>query len=204
MIKLYGKAHVQKILSDNAALIDSICASYHLPSAYLKAILLMELPELDGFDLLADALVGFNWFRYAKFHSFILDRHTRNPFRKFDSSTGFGQIFSQVAVEAIRFAESKGIPLFLGISHELSPLNPEDLQHVWKRLNHDRVFNLSCSALNIIHAAYQMTGRVDFGGYSEEEKKMIFTRYNGNARQISAYGEKAYQYYLECSKEERV
>ncbi len=202
MIKLYGKAQVQKILSDLAALIDSICASYHLPSAYLKAILLMELPELDGFDLLADALVSFNWFRYSKFHSFILDRHTRNPLRKFDSSTGYGQIFSQVAVEAILFAESKGIPLFLGISHELSPLNPEDLQNVWKRLNHDRVFNLSCSVLNIIHAAYQMTGRVDFSGYSEEEKKMIFTRYNGNAQRISAYGEKAYQYYLECSKEE--
>ncbi|MBR2703373.1 MAG: hypothetical protein IKE47_04335, partial [Oscillospiraceae bacterium] len=58
------------------------------------------------------------------------------------------------------------------------------------------VFNLKCSALNLLHAAFQMTGRVDFGQYTEEELKLIFTRYNGNVKQISAYGEKAYRYYL--------
>ena len=83
-----------------------------------------------------------------------------------------------------------------GISGELSPVRPEDLRRVWLRLNHEPVFNLNCSALNLLHAAFQMTGRVDFGQYTEEELKLIFTRYNGNVKQISAYGEKAYRYYL--------
>ena len=135
------------------------------------------------------------WIWHSLFHRFTLDRHTRNPFRKFDSSTGYGQIFAQVAIEAILFARDQRIPLFTGTKDDLYPLNPDDLREVWKRLHSDRVFNLSCAALNIIHAAYQKTGRIDFDGYSETEIKMIFTRYNGNVKKISEYGERAYRYY---------
>ena len=194
-LTLYPKQKVEQILSDNHDLIENICASYHLPPAYLKAILLMELPMVNLADIAADAVVGLNWLRYSLFHSFTLDRHTRNPFRKYDSSTGYGQIFAQVAIEAILFARDQHIPLFTGTKDKLDPLNPDDLEQVWKRLHHDRVFNLSCAALNILHAAYQMTGRIDFEGYSDTEKKMIFTRYNGNVKTISEYGEQAYQYY---------
>ena len=202
MIKFYSKSRVRQIIADNSVLIENICASCHLPPAYLKAILMMELPEINFSDMLADAVVSINWLRYSFNHSFIMDRHTRNPLKKFDSSTGFGQVFSQVAIEAILFAEREGIPVFLGIPGELYPFNPEDLRQVWVRLKNDRVFNLSCAALNIIHAAFQMTGRVDFDSYSEEEKKMIFSRYNGNVQKISAYGEKAYQYYLEYEQQD--
>ncbi len=204
MLKLYSRRKTDLIIEQNSALIDSICASYRLPPSYLKAILMMELPEINLFDVLADGLVGINWLRYDLFHSFRLDRHTHNPLRKFDSSTGYGQIFSQVAIEAILFAESKGMPLFLGICGDLYPFNPDDLKRVWKRLHADRVFNLSCAALNLIHAAYEKTGQLDFGSYSEDEKKMIFTRYNGNAQRISAYGERAYRYYLECENNDGI
>lgn len=198
-MKLYSRKRIEKIIAENTALIENICASYGLPPAWLKAILLMELPEFDLTDILADAVVSFNWFRYSLGRPFVLDRHTRNPLRKFDSSTGYGQIFSQVAIEAILFAQREGIPLFLGISGDLYPFNPDDLQRIWKRLHQDRVFNLSCAALNLIHAAFEMTGRVDFPGYSEDEIKMIFSRYNGNAKRISEYGEKAYRHYLAFS-----
>lgn len=197
MVSIYCKETARKIIDRNAALIDNICASCHLPSAYLKAVLLMELPELNLLDVMADLLVSFNWFRYAHGGSFFLERHTRNPLRKFDSSTGYGQIFAQVAIEAILFAENEGIPVYLGIPGELFPFNPDDLKRIWTRLHRDRVFNLSCAALNIIHAAFQMTGRIDFEGYSEDEIKMIFSRYNGNIHRISPYGEEAYQHYLE-------
>ena len=196
-LNLYSKKKVEQILSDNYDLIENICSSYHLPSAYLKAILLMELPTINLLDMTADAVVGLNWLRNSVSHCFTMDRHTRDPFQKFDSSTGYGQIFSQVAIEAILFARDQHIPLFLGTKDELYPLNPEDLEQVWKRLRRDKVFNLSCAALNIIHAAYQMTGRIDFESYDETEKKMIFTRYNGTAKPISEYGEQAYRYYLE-------
>ena len=196
MFKLYSMEKAKRVGSDHSDLIESICAPYRLPSACLKAILLMEIPEIDLTDLFADTIVWLNWLRYSLTHRYNPERHTRNPLRKFDSSTGYGQIFSRVAIEAILFARSRGIPVDAGISGELSPVRPEDLRRVWLRLNHEPVFNLNCSALNLLHAAFQMTGRVDFGQYTEEELKLIFTRYNGNVKQISAYGEKAYRYYL--------
>ena len=197
LFHLYSQDSARKIIDQNSALIDSICNSYHLPSAYLNAILRMELPELNLFDKLADALVAFNWVRYKLFGTFDLERHTRNPLKKFDSSTGYAQIFAQVAINAILFAQSQDIPVFLGIPGELFPFRPDDLKLTWTRLHRDKVFNLSCAALNIIHAAFEMTGRIDFGGYNEREIKMILSRYNGNAELISPYGEKAYLYYLE-------
>ncbi|MBP5743310.1 MAG: hypothetical protein J6W44_00170 [Oscillospiraceae bacterium] len=198
MIKLYSMEKTKRILSVHSDLIDSICTLYHLPSACLKAILLMEIPEIDLMDLLADASVRLNWFRYSLTHSYAPERHTRNPLRKYDSSTGYGQIFSRVAIEAVLFARSRGIPVDIGLSGDLSPSRPEDLQRVWLRLHRDTVFNLNCAALNLLHAAFQMTGRLDFVHYTEEEMKLVFTRYNGNVKQISAYGEKAYRYYLNC------
>ena len=198
MLKLYSMKKARKIISDRSDLIDSICAFYCLSSACLKAIMLMEIPEIDLMDLLADASVRFNWLCYSFTQRYDPERHTRNPLHKFDSSTGYGQIFSRVAIEAIQFAENRGIPVFAGVSGTLSPTNPEDLRQVWLRLNRNPVFNLSCSALNLLHAADQMTGRIDFEHYTPEEMKLIFTRYNGNLKQISPYGEKAYQYYLNC------
>ena len=198
MLKLYSTKKAQKIISERSNLIDSICAFYRLPSACLKAIMLMEIPEIDLMDVVADTSVRLNWLRYSLIHSYNPERHTRNPLRKFDSSTGYGQIFSRVAIEAIQFARSRGIPVDVGIAGELSPSRPEDLRLVWLRLNRDPVFNLNCSALNLLHSAFQMTGRIDFDHYTQDEMKLIFTRYNGNLKQISAYGEKAYQYYLKC------
>ena len=201
MFRLYDSRKARSIIAQQSTLIENICAFYRLPCAYLKAILLMELPQIDLLDVLADAVVHVNWLRYSLFHSFTLDRHTRNPLRKFDSSTGYGQIFSQVAIDAILFAEDEGIPLNLGVSGELYPFNPEDLQRVWKRLNGDLVFNLSCSALNLLFCAFQMTGKVDFANYSEEEIQMILSRYNGTAERISPYGKQAYRYYLDFMNE---
>ena len=199
MLSFYSPVKTRKWIDQNASMIESICSSYHLPSAYLRTILCMELPEINIFDVLADVLVAFNWGRYTLFGSFDLERHTRNPLRKYDSSTGYGQIFAQVAIEAILFAQSQEIPVFLGIPGKLLPSCPHDLKRIWTRLHRDKVFNLSCAALNIIHAAFEMTSRIDFESYNECEIKMILSRYNGNAQVISPYGEKAYLFYLEYS-----
>ncbi len=194
---LYSERKAYYMIGRNRELIESICQSYALPASCLKAILMMELQDIRPSDYLADALVSFNWLRYSLFRCFVLDRHTRHPLRKFDSSTGYGQIFSQVAIEAILFAQRMDIPLYLGISGELFPFNPDDLRRIWRRLRRDRVFNLSCAALNLLHSAFQMTGETNFNRLSEDGKKMTFSRYNGNAQQISPYGEQAYRYYLE-------
>ena len=199
MIKYYSVKKAQEIVRNNAVLIGKVCASCQIPEAYLKAVLLSEIPEIDLFDSLADSVVALNWLRYSLFRSYNPEKHTKNPLRKFDSSTGYGQIFSRVAVEALLFARSRGIPAGECIRGELSPANPDDLRRIWFRLRHDKEFNLTCSALNLVFAAYQMTGRIGFGEYTPEEIKLIFSRYNGNVRHITAYGEKAYAYYLKTA-----
>ncbi len=195
-MKRYSIRRVNNIIAENDSRIENICNACHIPSACLKAVLRMELPEINFSDDAADFVVSLNWLRYSIFHGYALERHTRNPLHKFDSSTGYGQIFSQVAIEAILFAKMQGIAA-PDISGELSPDNPDDLKRVWMRLHHDQEFNLTCSALNLLHAAYQMTGRISFSTFSPEEMKLVFSRYNGNVKHITPYGEKAYRYYLE-------
>ena len=201
MLKLYRVRTAQRIIKNLDVLIENICASCHLPPACLKAVLMMELPEIDLLDLAADAAVRLNWLRRSLGGSYRPERHTRNLLSKFDSSTGYGQIFSQVAIEAILFARSMGIPEYTGLPQELYPFRPEDLELVWKRLNRDRVFNLSCAALNLLHAAYQMTGSVDLASAGEEALKLTFSRYNGNVKKVTAYGEKAWSLYLAFQEE---
>ena len=200
MIKLYSTTKAGEIVRDNHALIGRVCSSCRIPPAYLEAVLLSEIPEIDLFDFFADTAVALNWLRYSLFRSYKPERHTRNPLRKFDSSTGYGQIFSRVAIEALLFARSRGIPAGDCITGDLSPENPDDLRRVWFRLRHDKEFNLTCTALNLVAAADQMTGRIAFEEYTPEEIKLIFSRYNGNVRHITAYGEKAYAYYLNSVK----
>ena len=202
MIKLYSIKKAREIVRNNNALIGRVCTSCRIPAAYLEAVLLSEIPEIDLFDFVADSAVALNWLRYSLFRSYEPEKHTKNPLRKFDSSTGYGQIFARVAIEALLFARSRGIPAGECFAGELSPENPDDLRRVWFRLRHDKAFNLTCSALNLVSAADQMTGRIEFDGYTPEEIKLIFSRYNGNVRHITAYGEKAYAYFVGLSEAE--
>ena len=195
MIHLYSEDQALQMLERCGSDIARICAECGLPPACLKAVLMMELTCMDILDPLADTVVAVNWLGAPLLHP---APDSGNPLQKLDSSTGYGQIFSRVAIEAIRFARERGISCaaLLELKPELSPENPEDLRLVWRRLNRDQVFNLSCSALNLLHCAWQMTGRLAFGSYSPQELKLIFTRYNADVKQVTQYGEAAYAWYL--------
>ena len=198
MIHLYSEAQALQMLERCDSDIVRICAECGLPPACLKAVLMMELTRMDILDLLADTVVAVNWLGAPLLRC---APDSGNPLQKFDSSTGYGQIFSRVAIEAIRFAREHGISCaaLLDLKPELSPDNQDDLRLVWHRLNRDQLFNLSCSALNLLHCAWQMTGRLDFGSYSPQELKLVFTRYNADVKQVTRYGEAAWAWYLRFS-----
>lgn len=198
MIHLYSEEQALQMLERCGSDISRICLECGLPPACLKAVLMMELKRMDILDPLADTVVAVNWLGAPLLHP---SPDTGNPLQKLDSSTGYGQIFSRVAIEAIRFAREHGISCaaISDLKPGLSPDDQEDLRLVWRRLNRDQVFNLSCSALNLLHCAWQMTGRLAFGSYSPQELKLIFTRYNADVKQVTAYGEEAYAWYLRFS-----
>lgn len=203
MIKLYSPNRAERILRSLDSDIEGICRMVHLPSAVLKAVLYKEITDIDFFDPLADAVVAFNWQRISLLNHLpdLEDNQNKSGFfRKFDSSTGYGQIFARTAILAIQFATTHGIitteTLGFRKGQTFSPDSPADVFEIWKKLHRDRSFNLACSALNLLFAAWDMNGRITFETFSPDELKRIFTRYNANVRQITPYGEVTYQYYL--------
>ena len=203
MIKLYSQNRAERILRSLDSDIEGICRTVHLPSAVLKAVLYKEITDIDVFDPLADAIVAFNWQRVHLLNHLPDLEGKQNKsgfFLKFDSSTGYGQIFARTAILAIRFATTHGIitteTLGLGMGQTFSPDSPADVFEIWKKLHRERSFNLACSSLNLLFAAWDMNGRITFENFSPDELKRTFTRYNANVRQITPYGEVTYQYYL--------
>ena len=156
-------------------------ARYGVPSAVIKAILHLEMERIDIMDPLADLAVR------------------TGLFAKQDSSTGYAQIFGYVGVEAINFAVDRRLTTYeqLGIScnHRLDPGNIKDVRLVWKKLNSDPKANIEIAALNLLAAADEVTGRIDFGSFSDDELKRVLTRYNAAVSHVTSYGEQAFLLY---------
>ena len=93
MIHLYSEAQALQMLERCDSDIVRICAECGLPPACLKAVLMMELTRMDILDPLADTVVAVNWLGAPLLRS---APDSGNPLQKFDSSTGYGQIFSRV------------------------------------------------------------------------------------------------------------
>lgn len=207
MLQIYNSSAAERILRKHAGDVREITESYGLPGPFLQAILFQEITRIDLADLLVDGIVRLNWAVYSLWERLNGDavgnrtmNRGRSVIRKLDSSTGYAQIFAFVAINAVNFAAEQGITGYedLGFrsDHILDPDDPADRRWMWHRLNRDRVFNLKAAALNLIAAAEEVTGRIDFSGYTVEEIKRIFTRYNGTMRQITPYGEETYLHYL--------
>ena len=208
MLRIISRRRAEKIIAAEAEKIRSLECRYGLPCAYLQAILLKEMTEIDVLDLAADLAVKLYWIRYDMLSLARrilkqppLDGFPEGLLKKRDSSTGYAQIFAYVAIRAIAFSLENGLDdgledFGLSADHPLRETNPADLRLIWRRLNRDTAFNLRAAALNLIAAAEEMTGRIDFSSYTPEEIQAIFTRYNANTRVITAYGRETYQYYL--------
>ncbi len=197
MLKLYSPKTAERIIRARRGAIEKISARFCLPAPFIRALLYTELVRIDVLDPLADLVVRINLRRGAGAGTGLL--------RKRDSSTGYGQIFGFVAINAANFAADRGIADYasLGLpAHRLDPDSSEDLWLMWSRLNRDPEFNIALSALNLIYAADEVTGRTDFTDFTPEEIQRIYTRYNGTAKQVTPYGEEAYRTYLRYAAEE--
>ena len=182
MFETISKKRTEKILKEYDSWIHSLSVKYHIPAAFIQAILYMEMTRINLVDYAADFAV---W---------------TGVFPKKDSSTGYAQIFGFVGLNAVNFAADRGLTsyaeLHIPSDHRLNRNDPKDVRLMWKYLHHDRKANLEVAVLNMLSAAEEMTGRIDFDSYTEDELKHIFTRYNANTDKITRYGEDAYQHYL--------
>ena len=181
MAQLISQQKAAKILEKYDGHIRSVAERYGVPEAVIKAILFQEMTMVDAMDPLADIAV------------------LLGPRFKRDSSTGYAQIFGYVGVNAINFAVDRGLATYesLGIAsdHRLDPSNQHDVRKVWLKLYRDRKANIEIATLNILAAADEMTGRIDFTSFSDDELKLVLTRYNADVKHVTPYGEQAFELY---------
>ncbi len=182
MLKIYSEAKTERFLRKYSGWIREVAGKYGVPAAAIQAVIRREMPEIDLMDAAADLVVLIGCFR------------------KKDSSTGPMQIFGRVGLEAVNFAVDRGLAAYddLGIetAGRLDPSSRKDVRRIWKMLFFSPKANIEIAALNLISAADEMTGRTGFRELSEEEMKLVFTRYNANTGKITPYGEQTYRYYL--------
>ncbi len=203
MFHLYSFSSAKRAIGRESAFIVQVAKKYSVPASWIRAILLKEMTELNPLDPIADAAVKLYYLQYR-----LTGRVPRSslPFLgKKDSSTGWGQIFGFVAIDAINRAADRKLTdyqeLGLPVDHRLKKDSPDDLWLVWKRLNRDRYFNIEVCALNLLSCAEEMNGRSDVLSFSPEEIKRTFTRYNANVRSITQYGEKTFEYEREFQRQ---
>ena len=186
MIRLYSPARTEKVIRGMDGMIARVSSDYDVPAAAIRAVLYREIKEIDLMDLAADAAVRIG------------------VFGRRDSSTGYMQIFGWVGLNAVNFAVDEGLATYeslgLCVDHRLDPQNRADVRRIWKKMQTDRTANLEIAALNLISCAKEMTGRIDFAHYTEEEWKLLFTRYNQNTRKVTPYGEETYAHYVRYLK----
>ena len=208
MLRLYSAKKTESIIREYDSWIETVSARCGIPAACVKAVLRKEIADIDIFDPLADTLVWFNWLRFdlrralCRLGLFKSEepRIRRGVFGKRDSSTGYGQIFAFVAINAANYALERGLEgeeaLGLAPGERFLPESFRDRERVWRRLLHDRKYNIRMTALNLVSAGEEMNTHTDFARYTPEEFQHMFTRYNANTRKITPYGEEVYRYYL--------
>ena len=208
MLKLYSAAKTERIIAEYTPWNETVSARYGIPAACMKAVLRREIADIDLFDPLADLLVWFNWLRFDLRRLLYRlglvrseePRLRRGPFAKRDSSTGYGQIFAFVAVNAVIYALQRGLDdeaaLGFAPGERPDPNSLRDRERMWRHLQRDKKYNIRLSTLNLISAGEEMNGHTEFGRYTPEEYRRMFTRYNANVRTVTPYGEKVYEYFL--------
>lgn len=189
MLKTISEKKAEAILAENSPWIQTLSERYRIPQAVIKAILYMEMTGMDIMDPIADAVVR------------------TGLFSKKDSSTGYAQIFGWVGIKAVNFAADRGMTdyekLHIPSDRRLDPRNQDDVRLMWKYLRSNKETNMEVAVLNMLCAAEEMTGRIDFSTYSEEELKLVLTRYNADTDHITRYGEEAYRHYLRYLESEK-
>ena len=181
MFKPFSPTRAKRTLERYESWIQTVSTRYGVPEAVVKAILYQEMVQIDLVDYAADLAVGSGFFK------------------KKDSSTGYAQIYGYVGLNAANFAVDHGLATYesLGIEsdHRLDTNNLADVRLVWKKLHKNKEANIELATLNLLAAAYEVVGHGDFDRMSDEELKLVMTRYNADARHVTEYGERAFATY---------
>lgn len=142
-------------------LFTSLARQLKLRKALIQAPVLWELRKMNPLDVAADEAVKAG-----------LDD---------DCSTGWGQIFAWVTIDARNYCMQQGII-------NGSPLTDDDIPGVWKDLNEDPTYNIRSVAYLTVYNAHQLNKPRPSLTTSLADTQALLARYNGTGDDAAQYG----------------
>ncbi|MFD5200643.1 glycoside hydrolase domain-containing protein [Streptomyces sp. NPDC058375] len=142
-------------------LFTSLARQLKLRKALIQAPVLWELRKLNPFDFAADTAVKSG-----------LDD---------DCSTGWGQIFAWVTIDARNYCMQQGII-------NGTPLTGADTEAVWNDLHEDPTYNIRSVAYLTVYNAHQLGIARPSLTTSQAQTQALLARYNGTGDDAAKYG----------------
>ena len=181
--------------------ITTYCNHYQVPKQFVQTLLLRELWCVDSTDTLADDAVKAYfrwkeeceaWGKLSTFQQMITPYPEAPGLMREDSSTGIGQMFAWVAIEANNLARSKGL---IG-TRAYDKNDWHDCKEMWYGLHNNDIFAIAMTTLEMYHCADYVGVNGSLFHCSEKQIKAIFARYNGtDEEETASYGNACYEYY---------
>ena len=199
-ISHYTTTECVDIILNYDSTITSYCNQYCVPKELVQTLLLRELWCVDTTDTVSDQAVQayFAWKTEYEYWSTmptwqqaIISPPAAPVYMQEDSSTGIGQMFAWVAIDANNLARSKGLITTRAYNKD----DWHDCREVWFNLHNNDSFAIKMTTLEMYHCA-------DYAGVygslfhcTESQIKAILARYNGTGSDATDYGNECYEYY---------
>lgn len=196
----YTTTECVDIILNYDSTITSYCNLYCVPKEFVQTLLLRELWCVDATDTASDQAVQAYfawkteyeyWSNMPTWQQAIVSPPVAPSVMQEDSSTGLGQMFAWVAINAHNLAINKG--LISGAYYNANDWH--DCEYVWNKLRNDNNFAIKMTTLEMYHCA-------DYAGVcgslfhcTESQIKSILARYNGTGNDATDYGNECYEYY---------
>lgn len=177
------------IILSHDSYITEYCNTYRVPKEFVQTILLRELWCVNKSDDLADSIVNNYYIDKELFENGIIDNAPIEI--KTDSSTGLGQMFAWVAIDAHNLAVDN--KLISDIKYSKSNLS--DVGYFWNKLRSDNQFAIKMVTLEMYHCALDSGLTYDFYNFSDTSIKSVLARYNGTGDEAVNYGNQCFEYY---------
>ncbi|WP_033312021.1 glycoside hydrolase domain-containing protein [Streptomyces iakyrus] len=142
-------------------LFTSLARQLKLRKALIQAPVLWELRKMNPLDVAADEAV-------------------KNGLDD-DCSTGWGQIFAWVTIDARNYCMQQGII-------NGSPLTDDDIPTVWKQLHEDETYNIRSVAYLTLYNAHQLGAPRPNLNTTQAQTQALLARYNGTGDAAAQYG----------------
>ncbi|MFJ8540699.1 glycoside hydrolase domain-containing protein [Streptomyces sp. NPDC093586] len=142
-------------------LFTSLARQLKLRKALIQAPVLWELRKFNPLDIAADEAVKAG--------------------ADDDCSTGWGQIFAWVTIDARNYCMQQGII-------NGTPLTDDDIPSVWRQLNEDTTYNIRSVAYLTIYNAHQIGAPRPGLSTTLSQTQALLARYNGTGDDAAQYG----------------